>query len=231
MSNGKRHTAPRRRPGWPLLIPLPSRKPPRSFARACLYAALILAIAPAVRAQAQTRAPAQEPVRVALRATARASEGAQKHELDSAEAVLRARLGGLTDSGDIVVLREPQTLTVRIPARDLFDADSAHVKQGAAKDLPWAAVSELLRRQRRLVAQVEVYTDSIGGQSANQRFSEQRAQSLVAALQAAAVRPERLQAKGMGPSSELDVNDSPEGRDQNRRVEVVFALTQAAAIP
>jgi outer membrane protein OmpA-like peptidoglycan-associated protein len=167
---------------------------------------------------------AQGPVRIA----ASVSPGVQKRELDSAEAVLRAKLNGLAEGGGIALLREPLSLTLRIPARVLFDPDSAHLKQGAAKELPWLAVPQLLRTRQRLVAQVDVYTDSIGGQSANQRVSEQRAQSLVAALQAAAIRPQRLQAKGMGPSSELDVNDTAEGRDQNRRVEVVFELTQAS---
>jgi outer membrane protein OmpA-like peptidoglycan-associated protein len=164
---------------------------------------------------------ARQPIRIAA-----VSPLMQKRELDSAEAVLRARLDEPAQGGGIELLREPLSLTLRIAARLLFDPDSAHLRQGAAKALPWSAVPQLLRARQHIVAQVEVYTDSIGGQSANQRFSEQRAQSLLAALQAAAIRPQRLQAKGMGPSSELDVNDTAEGRDQNRRVEVVFGLTQ-----
>jgi outer membrane protein OmpA-like peptidoglycan-associated protein len=46
----------------------------------------------------------------------------------------------------------------------------------------------------------------------------------VAALHAAAIRPQRVTATGLGPSAELAINDSPEGREQNRRVEVVFGL-------
>ncbi len=152
------------------------------------------------------------------------SARAEKRELDSAEALLRTRFEALPEGSEVVMLREPQHLTVRIPARALFDADSAQVNTGAVKLLPWSAVTELLRKRHRIVAQINVYTDSIGGQSANQSFSEQRALSLVAALHAAAIRPQRVTASGLGPSAELAINDSPEGREQNRRVEVVFGL-------
>jgi len=83
-------------------------------------------------------------------------------------------------------------------------------------------VIALLRRQSRLQAQIFVYSDSIGGASVNQSFSEQRALALLAPLHAAAIRPERVSARGLGAAAELDVNDTPEGREQNRRVEVVF---------
>ena len=155
------------------------------------------------------------------------SARAEKRELDSAEALLRTRFEALPEGSEVVMLREPQHLTVRIPARALFDADSAQVNTGAVKLLPWSAVTELLRKRHRIVAQINVYTDSIGGQSANQSFSEQRARSLVAALHAAAIRPQRVTATGLGPSAELAINDSPEGREQNRRVEVVFGLPEA----
>ena len=155
------------------------------------------------------------------------SARAEKRELDSAEALLRTRFKALPEGSEVVMLREPQHLTVRIPARALFDADSAQVNTGAVKLLPWSAVTELLRKRHRIVAQINVYTDSIGGQSANQSFSEQRALSLVAALHAAAIRPQRVTATGLGSSAELAINDSPEGREQNRRVEVVFGLPEA----
>jgi len=157
---------------------------------------------------------------------ARVSARALAHELDSDEALLRTKLEELPAGSDVVLVRDPQHLTLRIPARVLFDADSAQANHDAVKDEPWMLVTELLHKRHRLVAQINVYTDSIGGQAANHGFSEQRALSLVAALHAASIRPDRVAARGLGASAELAGNESPEGREQNRRVEVVlgFAL-------
>jgi outer membrane protein OmpA-like peptidoglycan-associated protein len=177
----------------------------------CLWALLLAAIAEP--APALTR----EPVR-----TASLSTRALRRELDSAETLLRTQFAALPEGSGVLLLREPERLTLRIPARALFAADSAQFGPQSAKALPWSAVIALLRRQRGLQAQIFVYTDSIGGASFNQSFSEQRAQALLAPLHAASIRPERVSAQGLGALAELDVNDTPEGREQNRRVEVVF---------
>jgi outer membrane protein OmpA-like peptidoglycan-associated protein len=149
-----------------------------------------------------------------------------KHELDAAETQLRKRLEAMPAGNQIVMLRDDEQLTLRIPTRELFDDDSAQLRSHGAQDLPWAAVSELLRRHYRLAAQINVYTDSIGGQDANRGFTQQRALALLGALHAASVRPARVAGSGQGSSAELAGDDTPEGRDQNRRVEVVFGLPQ-----
>lgn len=169
-------------------------------------------------------APGLPPTRAALRQAAR-----EKRELDTAEALLRRRLDEpLARTGaaavGVLVLRETQGVILRIPARMLFDPDSAHVIPEAIGELPWSAVTQLLRKRRHLAAQINVYSDSLGGREENQKLSEQRAQSLVAALRAAGISAPRLTPQGRGPAAALGSNDTPEGRDQNRRVEVVFAL-------
>jgi outer membrane protein OmpA-like peptidoglycan-associated protein len=155
-----------------------------------------------------------------------AHEQALKRELDSAETLLRRRLKPLPVGNQIVMIREDDRLTLRIPARELFDPDNAHLRDPGPQALPWAAVSDLLRRRYRLAAQVNVYTDSIGGQEANRGFTQQRALALLASLHAASVRPARVAGGGEGSSAELAGDDTPEGRDQNRRVEVVFGLPE-----
>jgi outer membrane protein OmpA-like peptidoglycan-associated protein len=169
---------------------------------------------------------AAQPLRAAATGE-RARQQTIKREFDSAETLLRRRLQSLPVGNQIVLVREDERLTLRIPARELFDPDNAQLKsQGAqgAQALPWAAVVEVLRRRSRLTAQVNVYTDSIGGQAANLGFTQQRALALLASLHAASVRPARVAGGGQGSSAELAGDDTPEGRDQNRRVEVVFAL-------
>jgi outer membrane protein OmpA-like peptidoglycan-associated protein len=153
-------------------------------------------------------------------------EQAVKRELDSAETLLRRRLEPLPVGNQIVMVREDDRLTLRIPARELFAPDIAQLKNPGPQALPWAAVSDLLRRRYRLAAQINVYTDSIGGQDANRDFTRQRALALLASLHAASVRAARVTGGGQGSSDELAGDDTPEGRDQNRRVEVVFGLPQ-----
>jgi outer membrane protein OmpA-like peptidoglycan-associated protein len=156
----------------------------------------------------------------------RARQQALKRELDSAETLLRRRLESMPVGNQIVMLREDDRLTLRIPAREVFDPDNAQLKSGGTQALPWAAVSDVLRRRYRLAAQINVYTDSIGGQEANRGFTQQRALSLLASLHAASVRAARVGGGGQGSSAELAGDDTAEGRDQNRRVEVVFGLPQ-----
>lgn len=149
-----------------------------------------------------------------------------KRELDAAERLLRRRLESLPAGDQIAMLREDDRLTLRIPVRELFDPDNAQLKPAAAKAMPWAAVAEALRRRSRLVAQVNVYTDSIGGQDANRAFTQQRALALLASLHAASLRAARVGGGGQGSAAELAGDDTPEGREQNRRVEVVLGLPE-----
>jgi outer membrane protein OmpA-like peptidoglycan-associated protein len=88
--------------------------------------------------------------------------------------------------------------------------------------------AQLLQKRRRLVAQIAVYTDDIGGAQANLSFSAQRAAAIRTALQGARISADRLAGVGAGEADNLAGNDSAEGRTQNRRVEISFALSLAA---
>jgi len=69
---------------------------------------------------------------------------------------------------------------------------------------------------------IEGHTDSLGSDQYNQRLSLKRAESVRRYLvQQFALPPERLLAAGFGKSQPIAPNDSPEGRSQNRRVQVV----------
>jgi outer membrane protein OmpA-like peptidoglycan-associated protein len=70
--------------------------------------------------------------------------------------------------------------------------------------------------------QLEGHTDSQGSARKNLVLSEKRVQSLKAyVVQRFHVMPERVRAVGYGSSRPIAPNDTPEGRSQNRRVEVV----------
>ena len=66
------------------------------------------------------------------------------------------------------------------------------------------------------------HTDNVGGAAFNQSLSEKRAQAVREFLVSTyAVEPSRLAAKGMGATKPVASNDTPEGRQNNRRVELV----------
>jgi outer membrane protein OmpA-like peptidoglycan-associated protein len=70
--------------------------------------------------------------------------------------------------------------------------------------------------------QIEGHTDALGAAQRNQILSEKRVQSIKQYLvQHFQIAPERLQTVGYGESRPIAPNTTPEGRSQNRRVEVV----------
>jgi outer membrane protein OmpA-like peptidoglycan-associated protein len=154
---------------------------------------------------------------------------AVRRELDRAQALLLVHLASLPQDSGVLVLRDPERVVLRIPARLLFDFDSAVLKEDPAAAAALAASRELLKKRSRLQAQIIAYTDSIGGESANQTLSEQRAQAVYAALTAAGIAPARLQQRGAGAAAAVASNATPEGRIENRRVEIEFSRAGSAA--
>ena len=72
-------------------------------------------------------------------------------------------------------------------------------------------------------AHVEGYTDSSSSAGYNLGLSQRRANSLRQALVARGVDPSRIDARGYGQTAPVASNDTAEGRQMNRRVEVVIA--------
>jgi OmpA-OmpF porin, OOP family len=67
--------------------------------------------------------------------------------------------------------------------------------------------------------QVEGHTDATGGAALNRKLSQKRAESVREYLIGKGVGKARLVAKGFGPDKPLGDNETPEGRETNRRVE------------
>jgi outer membrane protein OmpA-like peptidoglycan-associated protein len=103
----------------------------------------------------------------------------------------------------------------------LFDTGSYTLKPGAREKL--AKISGILLAYPSLKIQVEGHTDSVGGDDYNQRLSEQRAQSVREYLVDQRVSADSVTAFGFGKSKPVATNDTPEGRQQNRRVELVVS--------
>lgn len=77
--------------------------------------------------------------------------------------------------------------------------------------------------------EVAGHTDITGGDAANQRLSEERANSVVQALAAKGVPAERLVPKGYGETKPLDPATTPAAFAKNRRIDFTVASTTAPA--
>jgi OmpA-OmpF porin, OOP family len=101
----------------------------------------------------------------------------------------------------------------------LFETDSAKLAPSAA-DLV-RRISEVMKKNPDLKISVVGHTDGTGDYNYNVQLSERRAKAFADALIKDGVAANRLTAVGVGPQSPVATNDTPEGRAQNRRVELV----------
>lgn len=152
---------------------------------------------------------------------------AVRRELDRAQLQLRESILARGAGPAVEILRDPDRVVLRIPAGLLFDAESTIPRQDAAARALLVAVKQLLRRRAALMGRVEVYTDGIGGVDANLRFSQRRAEALAAWFTEEGIPGPRLQAAARGASRPIASDEAPEGRMQNRRVELVFLYPPA----
>ncbi len=103
----------------------------------------------------------------------------------------------------------------------LFDTGKYSLKPGAREKL--AKVAGILLAYPGLNIAVGGYTDNVGGDEMNQTLSENRAASVRDYLVQQGVSADSVTASGFGNTQPVASNDSPEGRQQNRRVELVVS--------
>jgi OmpA-OmpF porin, OOP family len=102
----------------------------------------------------------------------------------------------------------------------LFNSGSAALNPESAPTLREMASMLVLHPDLRL--RIEGYTDNVGSKDANMTLSAQRAAAVKAALvNGFQIPPNRLDSKGMGDSKPIRKDDTAEGRQTNRRVELV----------
>jgi len=82
-------------------------------------------------------------------------------------------------------------------------------------------VTQLMQDHPELKFSVEGHTDSDGEDSSNLTLSEERAQTVKNTMIKLGISPDRLTTKGLGETTPMDTNDTPEGKANNRRVEFV----------
>jgi outer membrane protein OmpA-like peptidoglycan-associated protein len=83
-------------------------------------------------------------------------------------------------------------------------------------------VAKVLKEYEKTMVHVTGHTDSTGGYEYNLQLSQKRANAVSSYLAAQGVQPVRLQTQGLGPDRPVATNDNPDGRSQNRRVEITL---------
>jgi len=148
-------------------------------------------------------------------AAEKASAAAAKAEAEKAElrAQLLAQLNAVLQTNDTA-----RGLIVNM-SDVLFDTGSYTLRPAAREKL--AKISGIVLAHPGLTLQIEGHTDSVGGDEFNQRLSEQRAGSVLDFLAQQGVSASSMTSRGFGKTQPVASNDTTEGRQKNRRVELV----------
>jgi outer membrane protein OmpA-like peptidoglycan-associated protein len=190
----------------------------------------VQAQAAANQAQVAAEQAAQE------KAAADAARAAALQQQQAAEAEAeRARLSAQNAENEKAQLRERlrQQLNVILETREtarglivnisdvLFDFNKYTLKPGAREKM--AKVSGILLAYPGLKIQLEGHTDAVGSDDYNQKLSEERAEAVRDYLVGQGVPGATVAAVGFGKTRPVADNATAEGRQQNRRVEMVVS--------
>jgi outer membrane protein OmpA-like peptidoglycan-associated protein len=140
-----------------------------------------------------------------------------RQQAEAEKAELRSRL--MSQLSSILQTRDSVRGLIVNMSDVLFDSGRYTLKPGAREKL--AKISGIVLAYPGLNLQIEGHTDSVGGDEFNQQLSQQRAMSVRDFLVQQGVPAASIAARGFGKTQPVASNDTPEGRQQNRRVELV----------
>jgi len=158
----------------------------------------------------------------------------QKTELQSSSQqsqtqydALVKKLSAEVEKGQLQVRQYQNMLTVDVAEKIFFDSGRAALKDSGKEVL--AKVGEALKSYDDKIIRVVGYTDNVPISRASQsiyasnwELSVARATNVVRYLQDVGVPPERMVAAGRGEYAPIASNDTPEGRQKNRRIEIML---------
>jgi outer membrane protein OmpA-like peptidoglycan-associated protein len=135
--------------------------------------------------------------------------------LDRQEEQLRQALGS-----NVGIVNNGNNLTVTLPQDVLFATNSTAVSSAAQANL--SALARSLQQYPNSTVNVIGHTDDVGNAAFNFDLSQRRAQAVSAVLMNNGVTPMRIRSIGRGEDQPIATNLSAEGRQMNRRVEIVI---------
>ncbi len=181
---------------------------------------------------AQTQTAYYKATGVALEA-AQGELSATRQQLAASEQARRDAEAKAKDAMDklaaasVPVKEDTRGVIITLSGSILFASGKAILLPSAETKLD--EVAEALKAESNHKIVVEGYTDSRGSDATNQELSRRRAEAVRAYLVTRGVDAASIDAVGLGASSPIADNNSPEGRANNRRVEIVVKPLQAQA--
>jgi outer membrane protein OmpA-like peptidoglycan-associated protein len=136
--------------------------------------------------------------------------------MDRQEMRLRQEL----DRTGVSVTRIGDNITLNMPGNITFATNSADLNAGFYDVLD--SVAMVVNEFEQTVIEVAGHTDSTGSEAYNQQLSERRAASVAAFLRTRNVLGDRMIEVGMGELRPIATNDTADGRQSNRRVELTL---------
>lgn len=126
----------------------------------------------------------------------------------------------------VEVSRQGNDVVLNMPSHVTFATDSAQISPAFQSTLD--QVASTISEYADTRVQIAGHTDSTGSESYNQQLSERRAQAVANYLIGRGVAGNRISTVGYGETKPVASNETVEGRQQNRRVEIVLSPTGAA---
>ncbi len=164
----------------------------------------------AAKAKAEAEARAREAEQARIAALAEAEKAARaKAESDQLMRELSELKAQQTERGIVLTIGDV-----------LFATGKSDLSPNALRSVE--KLAEFLDKHANRNVLIEGHTDSVGSDEFNLRLSEERAASVKGALASRGISEERISTKGYGKKYPLASNDTPAGKQQNRRVEVII---------
>jgi outer membrane protein OmpA-like peptidoglycan-associated protein len=105
-----------------------------------------------------------------------------------------------------------------MPGNITFEVDKSDIRSGFYDVLN--SVVLVVKEFDKTIIEISGYTDSTGSDSYNQTLSERRSDSVGDYFKSQGVAPGRVVTKGFGKRYPIASNDTADGRERNRRVEL-----------
>ncbi len=155
----------------------------------------------------------------------RGMKDSARRALEEERARMEDRQSALFDQlkqfeGKFASIRREARGTVMSLSDILFDFDKAVLRREAELNL--AKVAVILEQFPEMHITIEGHTDNVGTEEYNQKLSERRAVAVHDFLAEQGVSADRMDTKGYGMTQPVASNDTPEGRQKNRRVDLVM---------
>ncbi|MBD3162387.1 MAG: OmpA family protein [Candidatus Eisenbacteria bacterium] len=164
-------------------------------------------------------------LRAATEAIRVATIDAQAKQAEALKAEARSRQDEMFEAlrkleGKYAQIRQEARGTIVSLADILFDFDKVTLKRDVEFNL--VKIATILSQFPEMDIQIEGHTDNIGTENYNQKLSERRAQTVHDFLSRQGIDPARMSVVGYGMSRPVAPNATEEGRQKNRRVDLVI---------